>query len=470
MVGLTKDGFERKRLPQIIEEIENALKAQFGSDIDLRSESVFGQIVGVLSLPISELWEEAENVYLSFDPDYAEGVSLDSLAALTGVTRIEATATVVQANLFGNIGTVIPAGSEARNSDADDVYSLSESVTISATNLTNAKVTLNTVANSTAYTITINGTAYTITSDSDATADEILLAIGSALSAVPEFSEVNTDNEVVLIASDIDTPFTLSVTANMTISNTASPGLFIANVKGARFVPAGTLDEIQTTVAGWLSVSNPIDGISGRNLETDSELRLRRRQSVSFPAIATTDSILAKLLQTEDVQAAVVYENDTDSTDANSVPAHSIWVIVQGGESDDIAKIIYETKAGGVGTYGDTTVNYESDSGQVYDIKFERPTQSQLYIDMTIKPTDGYTANAVTNVKNAIAEWVAANITIGESLKYSRLFTPINSIKGFEVTEMLIGKAPSPSGEVTLTAAVDEIILSDTSNIDITVI
>ncbi len=85
MAGLTAAGFERKRLPEIKAEIEAALKAQFGNDIDLRSESVFGQLVGVLALPISDLWEEAENIYLAFDPDYAEGVSLDSLAALTGV-------------------------------------------------------------------------------------------------------------------------------------------------------------------------------------------------------------------------------------------------------------------------------------------------------------------------------------------------------------------------------------------------
>lgn len=469
MAGLTKEGFERKRLPTIKAEIEAALKTQFGADIDLRSESVFGQIVGVLALPISELWEEAENVYLSFDPDYAEGVSLDSLAALTGVTRIAATATTVQAALFGTLGTTVPAGAEARNGETQDVYALESAVSILAANLVRGRVAINTVANSTDYTVTINGTAYTVTSDSSATENEILLAFATALAAVPEFVEVNTDNEIVLESVDMDTPFTLAVTANMDIGSTASPGVFVAAVKGARFVPAGTLNEIQTAVAGWESVTNPVDGLSGRNTETDSELRLRRRQSVSFPAIATVDSILAKLLQVEEVQAAVVYENNTDATDGNGVPAHHIWVIVQGGEDVDIAAVIYETKAGGIGTHGDTTVPYDSATGQTYNIKFERPTQTQLYVDMTIVPTEGYTTDAAEQVKAAIAAWVTENITIGESLHYSRLYTPINSVAGFEVTDLNIGKTASPTGEITLTAAVDEIILSDTTNITITV-
>jgi len=470
MAGLSKEGFERKRLSTIKTEIEEALKTQFGEDIDLRAESVFGQIVGVLALPISELWEEAENVYLAFDPDFAEGVSLDSLAALTGVTRIEATATQVNAVLYGVVGTTVPAASEARNGTTQDVYALDSAVSIALNNLVRAKIEVNTVLNNTDYTITIDGTDYTVTSDATATEDEILLAMATELAAVGVFDEVNVLNQVVLSESDFDAPFTLAVSANMTIVETGSPGVFSAKEKGALFIPATALNEIQTSVAGWESVENPTDGVSGRDLESDSALRLRRRQSVSFPATATVDSILAKLLQVEDIQAAKVYENDTDSTDGSGVPAQHIWVIVEGGEDADIAEIIYTTKSGGIGTHGDTTVNYESESGQAYDIKFERPTQSQLYIDMTIVPTEGYAAEAVTLIKAAVAEWVTANISIGEKLEYSRLFTPINSVSGFEVTELLIGKTASPTGEVSLTAAIDEIIKSDTANISITVV
>lgn len=469
MAGLTAEGFERKRLPQIKSEIEDALKAQFGEDIDLRSESVFGQLVGVLSLPISELWEEAENVYLAFDPDQASGVSLDSLAALTGVTRIAATATTVTGVLIGDIGTTIPALSEVRTEETQDIYYLEGDVTLSATSLARAKVNVDSVQNNLDYTITIGGTPYTITSDADATEDEILIAFAAALSGVTEFVEVDTDNNIVFEQNDPDLAFTLTVTSELAITATGGHGNFLAQEKGAKILPANQLNEIQSTVAGWDSVFNPLDGISGRDVESDSELRLRRRQSVSFPATATGDSLLARLLQVPDVQSAKVYENDTDATDANSVPPQHIWPIVIGGADEDIAQIVYQTKAGGIGTHGDTTVTYESDSGQEYDINFERPTETPVYIDMTLLTKDGYAVNTPDLIRAALVDWFRVNISIGDTLPYSRLFTPINSIGGFEVTELTIGETDNPTGTVSLTAAIDEILQAETSIIDITV-
>lgn len=469
MAGLSKFGFEIKRLPEIKAEIESALRTAFGDEIDLRAESVFGQLVGVLSLPISELWEEAQNVYLSFDPDYADGVSLDSLAALTGVTRIPATPTTVTAALFGNVDTIVPAGSQARNSNTGDIYNLVNSVAIGMSNLVNALVTVNNVSSNTGYTITINGVPYSITSDANATQDEILLALGSALSSNPIFNQVNVLQEIELVQNTLSEPFSLSVSANLTISQIASPGVFISDIEGAKFLPAGSLDQIQTSVAGWLSVTNPFDGQVGRDIESDSELRLRRRQSVSYPSTATIEAIRSKLLQVPEIQAAKVFENDQSTTDTNGVPPQHIWVIVQGGDASVIADIIYRTKAGGIGTHGTTVVDLNGLNGQIYEIKFQRPTIVPLYVDMTIVPMEGYTSVAPDLIKAAIVQWVTENMEIGEGLKYSRLFTPINSVPGFEVTDLKIGTTPSPTGETSISVDVSDLIVSDTVNILVTV-
>ena len=75
MAGLTADGFERKRLENIVSDIEGALQATFGADIDLRPESIFGQLVGVLADPIAELWEEAENVLRTWLQTFPEDES-----------------------------------------------------------------------------------------------------------------------------------------------------------------------------------------------------------------------------------------------------------------------------------------------------------------------------------------------------------------------------------------------------------
>ena len=236
MVGLSAAGFERKRLPDIKTEIENYLKATLGETIDLRAESVFGQIVGVLSLPIAEQWEQLEKVWLAFDPDYSDGVSLDSLAALAGITRISATSTLVAANLYGSEGTVVPAGAEARNTQTGDTYLLSEAVTITKAAATVATARITSVDDATDYTVTLSGTDYEITSDADATEEEIRLALSAALSPAPEFVEIDTSGEIRPFSAE---PFSLSVSGNIEVTSIASPGIFKAAVPGAKFVPAG---------------------------------------------------------------------------------------------------------------------------------------------------------------------------------------------------------------------------------------
>ena len=48
-MGLTSTGFTGKRLDDIKTEIEDVLKSAFGPAVNLRAESVLGQIVGIFS-------------------------------------------------------------------------------------------------------------------------------------------------------------------------------------------------------------------------------------------------------------------------------------------------------------------------------------------------------------------------------------------------------------------------------------
>jgi len=467
MAGLSLDGFERKRLPEIKTDIENALKQAFGENIDLRAESVFGQIVGVLSLPLAELWEEAENIYLAFDPDYAEGVSLDSLAALTGVTRIAATSTIAGAILYGINGTTIPAGAQVRNAQTTDVYSLSSAVTISAANLVQTRIVVASLQNLAAYTITIDGAEYSVTSSTDATANEIMAALALELDGIV-LIDVDGD-ALVLTALDNQVSFSAALSANLGFAIYGSPGLFVADVPGARLLPIGVLTEIQTPVAGWASVNNIDAGVTGRNRESDPDLRVRRRESVSFPATATIDAIRSRLLQVTDLFDAIVRQNNGEFTDENGVPPQHIWTVVRGGADGDIADVLYRTTAGGIGFFGEEESEVLSESGQSYTIRFDRADEIGLYVDMTIIPNGDYPIDAEDQIKAAVTEWVAANIGIGDKLKYSRIYTPINSVPGFEVTELFIGITENPVGTESLDVGVAEILVADPSRINITV-
>lgn len=85
--GVIPTGFSRKPLAVILAEIEARLASEFGSGVIQTSQSPLGQLNGLMADIITELWEQAEDVYQSYDPDQAEGTRLDILGNLRMITR-----------------------------------------------------------------------------------------------------------------------------------------------------------------------------------------------------------------------------------------------------------------------------------------------------------------------------------------------------------------------------------------------
>ncbi len=110
MSGLTLTGFEAKSLEDIKADIEARLIADLGPSIDLDARSVLGQLVGIQSAKLAELWEVAAAVYSAGYPDTAAGLALDAVAAITGATRLPATRSTVVVTCSGDVGTVLPGG------------------------------------------------------------------------------------------------------------------------------------------------------------------------------------------------------------------------------------------------------------------------------------------------------------------------------------------------------------------------
>jgi uncharacterized phage protein gp47/JayE len=108
--GLTDAGFVRMRLPDIKQEWEDALKAQFGNGIDLGGDSMFGQFVGIGSEREALWWELMEAVYYSAFPDHATGVPLALACAIVGVTPLKEMFSTVDVAITGDPGTVLTAG------------------------------------------------------------------------------------------------------------------------------------------------------------------------------------------------------------------------------------------------------------------------------------------------------------------------------------------------------------------------
>lgn len=125
--GVTAQGFVPKTLSIISDEIGNDLKAAFGPETDISAETVFGQLIGIFAEREALLWDLAEAVFNSAYPDLAEGTALDNSVALTGHTRFPATySRVLDVELTGTSGTVVPAGTIFSVAGSPDIIFLTE--------------------------------------------------------------------------------------------------------------------------------------------------------------------------------------------------------------------------------------------------------------------------------------------------------------------------------------------------------
>lgn len=114
MAGLTADGFVKKTLEEITEEVDAELRAEISPSLNVSSTSVIGQVTGVINGKLAELWDLSEAVYNSEYPDSASDVSLAAVSAITGTVRRGAThSTIADVEVELEAGATLPAGSVA---------------------------------------------------------------------------------------------------------------------------------------------------------------------------------------------------------------------------------------------------------------------------------------------------------------------------------------------------------------------
>lgn len=128
--GVTPEGFNRKRLDQLLSELNDEVKSIFGDNFNVSPESPDGQINGVVSESNANLWEIANEAYDAFNPSAATGVSLSNLVQLNGLNRLAATSSRVQVTLFGTAGTIIPIGSLISTNDTGAQFSTETQITL----------------------------------------------------------------------------------------------------------------------------------------------------------------------------------------------------------------------------------------------------------------------------------------------------------------------------------------------------
>ena len=271
----------------------------------------------------------------------------------------------------------------------------------------------------------------------------------------------------------VSTGYLWSLPASVTIGDDgAAEALATCQQLGPTIAVPGDLSIIATPTAGWVSVTNAAAADLGRAVETDAELRARQAQSVANPSQTIIESLQGGIASLPGVSLVKVYQNDTNETDENGLPPHSIEAVVEGGEDYDIAYQINLRKDDGVSTNGTESETVVDTMGQSHTINFSRPTQTPIYVSLTIKPLVGYKGSG--SIKAAVAAYINA-LGIGEDVYAAAIMVAamqtMTSISApeFNITTLQLGTSASPSGTADIaigyrakaTCTVDNIVITE---------
>lgn len=259
---------------------------------------------------------------------------------------------------------------------------------------------------------------------------------------------------------------TIPLAGSVSVTVTAQdPGSFSA--------PIGTITKIYNPQFGWQSFSNTSAAVIGASVETDAELRIRQGISVAIPALSIKEAIAASVGNVVGVTRFIVYENDTAVADANGIPAHSISVVVLGGNSADIAAAISKRKTPGAQTYGTTTVTVYDRYGLPAAINYYILELPQVYFSVTIKALPGYVATTGVAIQDTLAAFVNG-LGIGEDV-YATQAQAVAALQGlaigktFYLTDFRLGLAPAPVGVANLAIAFNAAAACAAGNVTLTV-
>lgn len=242
---------------------------------------------------------------------------------------------------------------------------------------------------------------------------------------------------------------------------------------GAIEASPNTITQIGTPTLGWQSVNNPTQATVGVAVETDAELRQRQSRSTELPSVSLWEGIIGSLLNLPGVIRVSGVKNDEDDPSPEGVPGHTIAMIVDGGEVDEIGETIFLKKGEGVGTYGSVQTTYIDTYGFPNVIKFSRPTIVNAYVTLTITPSTTYISTVADEIKQRIADYING-LSIGESVNIARVLS--SAVKDcttgvddrFDVTAITMGEASGPQTAASIPIEWNEAAYCDVDNITVT--
>jgi hypothetical protein len=315
-------------------------------------------------------------------------------------------------------------------------------------------------------------------------------AQGIGLSSVVKINGISrrlpTNSTVaVTLGGTVGTTILNGVVADTSNNKWALPSSVIIPSSGAITVTAtcqtagavtagpGIVNIISSPTFGWQTVTNAEAAAPGLPLESDSVLRVRQTQSTMLPSVTALDGMAGAVASIVSVNRFAVYENDTNITDSNGLPGHSVSFVIQGGDVQSIVNAIALHKTPGAYTYGNTSGVVVDAYGVPHTINYFTVTPVQITTTIHLTPLQGYTSSIGIEVANAVVAYINT-IPIGQNVYLNRVVSIANlpgmpDGKTFNVSSVVMSRGGGTPAAQDIVIAFNETAVTDTTASGVTI-
>ncbi len=470
--GLTPQGPNPKRLDVILNEMHEQISLRTGVNTRQNPQSLLNHLLTNIADRIAELWEFGCDVYYSQYPSSAEGVSLDNAAQYGGTTREMSAKSYYHILCTGIDGTAIPAGTLiASDTNPQTNLMLPADAEISRAAFNQAAVVMASPDTSTALGVALNGTLYTIQPDTGKSAAENLEALAAAITD-KDFTARVEEETLVIKAVNETSSNAMVLSENLTTKTIGSVVTFATAEDGDIMLPNGIATKIVKSVPGMVSVVNVGEYVAGRFKETDMEFRKSYVDKIYHRSSSMLESIKSAILENvQGVLSVAPYENDTNVVDEMGRWPHSVEVVVDGGDTVEIAQQILNTRAGGISTFGSVETVLHGVYGEEIVIRFNRPTYVHVWfrVGVTLSRNINPPANYVELIKGQILEKEEA-LKAGESVipqKFRLFLSGIDYMDIWLSASSEEGEMPAEYDQRSIIISARERAVTDESRIEV---
>ena len=256
---------------------------------------------------------------------------------------------------------------------------------------------------------------------------------------------------------------------------------FACTATGPIPCPAGSVNMIYRTVPGWDTITNPLDGAIGVDVESRADFEFRRQASVASNALGIIPAIKGNVLAVPNVLDAYVTDNSTGSPvtiQGVTIAANSLYVCVAGGDPLAVATAIWRKKMPGCAYTGGTTQTVtDSNSGYgppypTYTVKFQTAATQAIKVNVNIANSIDVPSNALSLIQTAIVNAFSgsdggARARIGATVYASRYYAPVAALGEWaDIIQIQVGTSTANANLVAID--IDTIPTIIASNISLT--